>query len=71
MVEQYQNRKCGKPRINGPYKVDDVYDNGTLRLRHDTIEVGPSTRHGTYGNYTRTWTDHPCWICTAPGMLIL
>jgi len=40
MVEQYQNRKYGQPRFKGPYKVDDVYDNGTLNLRHDTPRGG-------------------------------
>ena len=40
MVEQYQNRKYGQPRFKGLYKVDDVYDNGTLRLRHDTPRGG-------------------------------
>jgi len=40
MVEQYQNRKYGQPRFRGPYKVDYVYDNGTLRLRHDTPRGG-------------------------------
>jgi len=40
MVEQYQHRKYGQPRFKGPYKVDVVYDNGTLRLRQDTARGG-------------------------------
>jgi len=40
MVFQYQNHKYGQPRFKGPYKVDDVYDNGTLSLFHDTNRGG-------------------------------
>ena len=40
MVEQHQHRKYGQPRFDGPYRVDDVNDNGTLRLRHDTANGG-------------------------------
>jgi len=40
MVEQHQNRKYGTQKYKGPYTVDDVYDNGTLRLRHYTTHGG-------------------------------
>ena len=33
MVEQPQHRKYGAPKFRGPYEVDRVNDNGTLRLR--------------------------------------
>jgi hypothetical protein len=40
MVEQYQHRKYGEPRFKGPYTVDRVNDNGTLRLRQPTARGG-------------------------------
>ena len=33
MVDQPQHRKYGSPKYKGPYAVDSVNDNGTLRLR--------------------------------------
>jgi transposase InsO family protein len=46
MVEQFQHRKYGSPRYSGPYQVDRVNENGTLRLRQ-------ATAHG--GAVYRTW----------------
>ena len=40
MVEQYQHRKYGQPKYKGPYTVDRVNDNGTVRLRHATANGG-------------------------------
>ena len=40
MIEQYQHRKYGQPRFKGPYEVDTVNDNGTLRLRQQTANGG-------------------------------
>jgi len=40
MIEQYQHRKFGQPRFKGPYVVDRVNDNGTVRLRHATANGG-------------------------------
>ena len=40
MIEQYQHRKYGQPKYNGPYVVDTVNDNGTVRLRHATANGG-------------------------------
>ena len=33
MIEQPQHRKYGSPRYSGPYDIDRVNDNGTVRLR--------------------------------------
>jgi transposase InsO family protein len=33
MVEQPQHRKYGQPKYKGPYEIDTVNDNGTVRLR--------------------------------------
>ena len=33
MVSQPQHRKFGNPKFKGPFTVDSVNDNGTLRLR--------------------------------------
>ena len=33
MVSQPQHRKYGNPKFKGPFTVDSVNDNGTLRLR--------------------------------------
>ena len=40
MIEQHQHRKYGTPRFKGPYTVNAVFDNGTLRLRQDTANGG-------------------------------
>ena len=40
MIEQHQHRKYGEPRFKGPYTVDTVNDNGTLRLRIDHANGG-------------------------------
>ena len=40
MIEQYQHRKYGEPKYKGPYIVDRVNDNGTVRLRHATANGG-------------------------------
>ena len=40
MIEQYQHRKYGQPKYKGPYVVDKVNDNGTVRLRHATANGG-------------------------------
>ncbi len=40
MIEQYQHRKYGEPRFKGPYTVDTVNDNGTIRVRQDTARGG-------------------------------
>ena len=40
MIENYQHRKYGMPRYSGPYDVDRVNDNGTLRLRQTTANGG-------------------------------
>ena len=40
MIEQYQHRKYGHPKYKGPYTVDRVNDNGTVRLRHATANGG-------------------------------
>ena len=40
MIEQYQHRKYGQPRFKGPYVIDRVNDNGTVRLRHATANGG-------------------------------
>ena len=40
MIEQYQHRKYGQPRFKGPYIIDRVNDNGTVRLRHATANGG-------------------------------
>jgi transposase InsO family protein len=40
ILEMYQNRKHGKPKYSGPYQVDRVNDNGTLRLRQETTNGG-------------------------------
>jgi hypothetical protein len=36
MIKQYQHRKYGQPRYVGPFPIDRVNDNGTVRLRQDT-----------------------------------
>ena len=45
MVEQYNHRKCGKPRFKGLYTVAQVNDNGTVRL----------TQAGQAGAVSQTW----------------
>jgi len=40
MIEQHQQRKYGTQRFKGPYTVDRVYDNGTIRVRQDTANGG-------------------------------
>ena len=40
MIEQYQHRKYGQPKYKGPFVVDRVNDNGTVRLRHATANGG-------------------------------
>jgi hypothetical protein len=40
MIEQHQQRKYGEPKYKGPYYVDRVNDNGTVRLRHTTTNGG-------------------------------
>ena len=40
MVMQHQHRKHGSPKYLGPYTVDHVYENGTLRLRQETTDGG-------------------------------
>ena len=40
MIEQYQHRKYGEPKYKGPYVIDRVNDNGTVRLRHTTANGG-------------------------------
>ena len=40
MIEQYQHRKYGSPRYKGPYTVNTVNDNGTIRVRQDTANGG-------------------------------
>ena len=40
MIEQYQHRKYGQPKYKGPYTIDRVNDNGTVRLRHATANGG-------------------------------
>ena len=40
MIEQHQQRKYGSPRFKGPYTVDRVYDNGTIRVRQDAANGG-------------------------------
>ena len=40
MIEQYQHRKYGTPRYKGPYTIDRVNDNGTVRLRLATANGG-------------------------------
>ena len=40
MIEQYQHRKYGQPKYKGPYVVDRVNDNGTVRLRQATANGG-------------------------------
>ena len=40
MVEQYQHRKYGQPKYKGPYVIDRVNDNGTVRLRQATANGG-------------------------------
>jgi len=46
-VEQHQHRKYGKPKYMGPYIIDRVFENGTVRLRQNTA-------HPT-GVVYRTW----------------
>jgi hypothetical protein len=46
MVEQHQHRKYGQPRYMGPFTVDRVNENGTIRLRQETA---------TGGMVYRTW----------------
>jgi RNase H-like domain found in reverse transcriptase/Reverse transcriptase (RNA-dependent DNA polymerase)/Integrase zinc binding domain len=46
MVLNEQHRKYGQPRYSGPYTIDRVNDNGTVRLRQNTA-------HG--GAVFRTW----------------
>jgi hypothetical protein len=40
MIEQHQQRKYGTPRFKGPFTVDRVYDNGTIRVRQDAANGG-------------------------------
>ena len=40
MIENYQHRKYGQPRFSGPYDIDRVNDNGTVRLRQTTANGG-------------------------------
>jgi cell division protein FtsN len=44
------NRKHGEDEyLSVPHMVTHVYDINTLRLRHETITVEPSTKHGIFG----------------------
>ncbi|CAB9496509.1 expressed unknown protein [Seminavis robusta] len=38
--QQYQHRKHGQPKYKGPYNMDRVNNNGTVRLRHATANGG-------------------------------
>ena len=40
LIEQYQHRKYGAPRYAGPYDIDRVNENGTVRLRQNTANGG-------------------------------
>jgi primosomal protein N'' len=40
MILQYQHRKYGEPKYKGPYQIDRVNDNGTVRLRQDKANGG-------------------------------
>jgi transposase InsO family protein len=40
MIQNYQHRKYGQPRYSGPYDIDRVNDNGTVRLRQTTANGG-------------------------------
>jgi hypothetical protein len=40
MVLHAQHRKYGQPRYTGPYEIDRVNDNGTVRLRQNTANGG-------------------------------
>jgi hypothetical protein len=45
MISQHQNRKYGTPKYKGPYTVDSVNDNGTLRL---SVPKGNGTVYETW-----------------------
>ena len=40
MIENHQHRKYVQPRYSGPYNIDCVNDNGTVRLRQTTANGG-------------------------------
>ena len=40
LVLQNPNRKHGEDRYKGPYKIQNVYDNGTVRLLQGTSRGG-------------------------------
>jgi hypothetical protein len=40
MIKQYQHRKYGQPKYSGPYEIDRVNNNGTVRLRQATANGG-------------------------------
>jgi hypothetical protein len=40
MILQHQHRKYGEPKYKGPYQIERVYDNGTVRLRQDKANGG-------------------------------
>jgi putative ribosome biogenesis GTPase RsgA len=40
MVEQHHHRKYGQPGYMGPFTVDCVNENGTIRLRQKTATGG-------------------------------
>ena len=40
MILQHQHRKYGQPRYAGPYDIDRVNENGTVRLKQNTANGG-------------------------------
>ena len=40
MILQHQHRKYGQPRYAGPYDIDRVNENGTVRLKQHTANGG-------------------------------
>jgi hypothetical protein len=58
MISQHQERKYGIPKYKGPYTVDSVNDDGTLRLSVPRKVTGQPTKRGTYRIPYRDWS--PC-----------